>query len=88
MLVLNKERETDGKVLIINRPFYPLSRVENREELEGKPENVYTNKRSLTVVVVIVATAEEEQVTFRAKDKLVVLAAKKEDARQDISIIR
>ena len=28
MLVLNKERETDGKVLIINLPFYPLSRVE------------------------------------------------------------
>lgn len=57
--------------------------------MEGKPENVYTNKRSLTVVVVVVATAEEEPVTFRAKDKLVVLAAKKEDARQDIiSIIR
>ena len=56
----------------------------------GKPENVYTNKRSLTVVVlVVVATAEEEPVTFRAKDKLVALAAKKEDARQDIiSIIR
>ena len=52
----------------------------------GKPENVYTNKRSLTVVVlvVVVATAEEEPVTFRAKDKLVALAAKKEDARQDI----
>ena len=60
------------------------------KELEGKPENVYTNKRSLTVVVlVVVATAEEEPVTFRAKDKLVALAAKKEDARQDIiSIIR
>lgn len=59
--------------------------------MEGKPENVYTNKRSLTVVVlvVVVATAEEEPVTFRAKDKLVALAAKKEDARQDIiSIIR
>ena len=55
------------------------------KELEGKPENVYTNKRSLTVVVlVVVATAEEEPVTFRAKDKLVALAAKKEDARQDI----
>ena len=56
----------------------------------GKPENVYTNKRSLTVVVVVVvATEEEEPVTFRAKDKLVALAAKKEDARQDIiSIIR
>ena len=55
--------------------------------MEGKPENVYTNKRSLTVVVlvvVVVATAEEEPVTFRAKDKLVALAAKKEDARQDI----
>ena len=47
---------------------------------------MYTNKRSLTVVVVVVATAEEEPVTFRAKDKLVVLAAKKEDARQDIII--
>ena len=60
------------------------------KESEGKPENVYTNKRSLTVVVlVVVATAEEEPVTFRAKDKLVALAAKKEDARQDIiSIIR
>lgn len=56
------------------------------KELEGKPENVYTNKRSLTVVVVVVATAEEEPVTFRAKDKLVVLAAKKEDARQDIIV--
>ena len=58
--------------------------------MEGKPENVYTNKRSLTVVVVVVvATEEEEPVTFRAKDKLVALAAKKEDARQDIiSIIR
>ena len=56
------------------------------KESEGKPENVYTNKRSLTVVVlvVVVATAEEEPVTFRAKDKLVALAAKKEDARQDI----
>jgi len=47
---------------------------------------MYTNKQSLTVVVlvVVVATAEEEPVTFRAKDKLVALAAKKEDARQDI----
>ncbi len=29
--------------VLINRPFYPLSRVENREEFEEKPENVYTN---------------------------------------------
>jgi hypothetical protein len=36
-----KERETDGKVLVINRPFYPLSRVENREELEENL-NMYT----------------------------------------------
>ena len=56
------------------------------KRIGGKPENVYTNKRSLTVVVlvVVVATAEEEPVMFRAKDKLVALAAKKEDARQDI----
>ena len=38
----------------------------------------------VVVLVVVVATAEEEPVTFRAKDKLVALAAKKEDARQDI----